>query len=75
MQRLPHATHARQTMNDTPIQRINKSLRHAAIRRNAKTALFLGIASSGAIVSMPALAVTAMGSLASLYIWDFYHKK
>jgi hypothetical protein len=62
-------------MKNEAIERINKSLRYASIKRNAKTALFLGIASSGAIISMPALAVTAMGSLAGLYIWDHYQKR
>ena len=55
--------------------RVAKSLRTAAIRRNAKTALFLGIASSGAIISAPALAVTAVGSFATLYAWDYFQNK
>ena len=62
-------------MNNTPMNRINQSLRTAAVKRNAKTALFLGIASSGAIISTPVLAVTAMGSLAGLYAWDYFQKK
>ena len=62
-------------MNNTPMNRINQSLRTAAVTRNAKTALFLGIAASGAIVSTPVLAVTAMGSLAGLYAWDYFQKK
>jgi len=57
------------------MQRINQSLRNAAVKRNAKTALFLGVAASGAIVSTPALAITAMGSLTGLYIWDHFQKK
>ena len=62
-------------MTNTPMQRINQSLRNAAVKRNAKTALFLGVAASGAIVSTPALAISAMGSLAGLYVWDHFHKK
>ena len=62
-------------MTNTPMQRINQSLRNAAVKRNAKTALFLGVAASGAIVSTPALAITAMGSLTGLYIWDHFQKK
>ena len=62
-------------MTNTPMQRINQSLRNAAIKRNAKTALFLGVAASGAIVSTPALAITAMGSLAGIYVWDHFQKK
>lgn len=62
-------------MNNTPMNRINQSLRTAAVKRNAKTALFLGVAASGAIVSTPLLAVTAMGSLAGLYAWDYFQKK
>ena len=54
---------------------IAKKLRATAVTRNAKTALFLGIASSGAIISAPALAVTAVGSVASLYAWDYLQKK
>ena len=62
-------------MNNTPMNRINQSLRTAAVKRNAKTALFLGVAASGAIVSTPVLAVTAVGSLAGLYAWDYFQKK
>ena len=57
------------------MNRINQSLRTAAVKRNAKTALFLGVAASGAIVSTPVLAVTAMGSLAGLYAWDYIQKR
>ena len=62
-------------MNNTPMDRINKSLRAASAKRNAKTALFLCVAASGAIVSTPALALTAMGSLAGLYAWDHFQEK
>ena len=62
-------------MKNTAFERINHSLRTAAVKRNAKTALFLGVAASGAIVSTPVLAVTAMGSLAGLYVWDHLQKK
>jgi len=48
------------------LQRINQALRKAAIGRNAKTALALSAALSGAIISLPALAVTTTGALAGL---------
>ena len=54
--------------------KVTKSLRAASIKRNAKTALFLGVASSGAIVSAPALAVTAVGSFAALYLWGIANR-
>jgi len=54
---------------------VAEKLRTAAVKRNAKTALFLGIASSGAIISAPALAVTAVGSFASLYAWGYIQKR
>ena len=57
------------------MKRINQSLRSASVKRNAKTALFLGVAASGAIVSTSVLAVTAMGSLAGLYAWDYIQKR
>ena len=62
-------------MNHTQMKRINQSLRSASVKRNAKTALFLGVAASGAIVSTSVLAVTAMGSLAGLYAWDYIQKR
>ena len=62
-------------MNNSTMDRINQSLRTAAVKRNAKTALFLGVAASGAIVSTTALAVTAFGSLAGLYFWGHFQKK
>ncbi len=62
-------------MNNSSIDRINQALRTAAIKRNAKTALFLGVAASGSIISIPALAVTAFGSLAGLYLWGHFQKK
>lgn len=43
-------------------QRIRKSLRKASIERNAKTALVLGAAASGAVFGLTGLAVTAAGA-------------
>ena len=53
---------------DPDLQRIRNALRKGAIDRNAKTALALGVAMSGAIISAPALAVTATTAMASLYL-------
>lgn len=53
-------------MNDD-LQRIKAALRRGAIDRNAKTALALGLAMSGAIISLPALAVTTAGTMTALY--------
>ena len=49
--------------------KVAQTLRSKAIKRNARTALFLGIASSGAVVSTPALVVTFFGSLLTMYAW------
>ena len=54
------------------IQEIQKKL---TIRRNAKTAVFLGIASSGAFISAPALALTLIGSFSGLYLWELAERK
>ena len=43
-------------------QRMRKSLRKAAIDRNAKTALVLGAAASGALFGLAGLAITAAGA-------------
>lgn len=43
-------------------QRMRKSLRKAAIDRNAKTALVLGAAASGALFGLTGLAITAAGA-------------
>lgn len=43
-------------------QRIRRSLRKGAIERNAKTALILGAAASGAFFGLTGLAVTAAGA-------------
>ena len=53
---------------DSDLQRIKNVLRKGAIDRNAKTALALGVAMSGAIISVPALAVTATTAMAGLYV-------
>lgn len=57
------------------LPKIAKKLRTDAIKRNAKTALFLGIASSGAIISAPVLAATFVGSFTGLFLWDLTQKK
>jgi len=49
-------------------QRIRRSLRKAAIERNAKTALILGAAASGAFFGLPGLAVTAAGATIALSV-------
>jgi hypothetical protein len=43
-------------------QRMRKTLRKAAIDRNAKTALVLGAAASGALFGLTGLAITAAGA-------------
>jgi len=43
-------------------QRVKSVLRRAAIERNAKTALILGVAASGAFFGLPGLALTAAGT-------------
>lgn len=48
--------------------RIKKALRKGAIDRNAKTALALGLAMSGAIISLPVLAATTSTTLMGLYL-------
>ena len=60
---------------DKSFDRIKCALRRGAIARNAKTALVLGAAMSGAIISLPALAVTTTGALAGLYYLKFRKKK
>jgi len=61
--------------SDTDLQRIKKALRKGAIDRNAKTALALGAAMSGAIISLPALAVTTTGALAGLCLMNYRKQK
>ena len=76
-----HFPHITVIMDNTSLNikesfpQVAKAFRAAAIKRNAKTALFLGIASSGAIISAPALAVTVVGSFTGLYLWDLTQKK
>ena len=54
--------------SDKSLDRIRRALRKGAIDRNAKTALALGAAMSGAIISLPALAITTTGTLTGLYV-------
>lgn len=50
------------------LQRINKALRRGAIERNVKTGLIVAAAASGALISTPALIVTAGVTMGALYI-------
>ena len=50
------------------LQRIKKSLRRGAIERNVKTGLIVAAAASGALISTPALLVTAGVTMCALYI-------
>jgi hypothetical protein len=50
------------------LQRIKKSLLRGAIERNVKTGLIVAAAASGALISTPALVVTAGVTMGSLYI-------
>ena len=45
-----------------PLQRIQHSLRKAAVDRNVTTALILGAGASGALISLPWFAATAAGT-------------
>jgi hypothetical protein len=49
------------------LQRIKKSLRRGAIERNVKTGLIVAAAASGALISTPALIVTAGVTMGALY--------
>lgn len=53
---------------DHDLQRIKKSLRRGAIERQVKTGLIVAAAASGAIISTPALIVTAGVTMGALYI-------
>jgi hypothetical protein len=50
------------------LQRIKKSLLRGAIERNVKTGLIVAAAASGALISTPALVVTAGVTMGALYI-------
>jgi hypothetical protein len=52
-------------------QRIKSALRNAAVERNAKTALIVGAAASGAIFGLTGLAITAAGATIVLSIAKF----
>jgi diphthamide biosynthesis methyltransferase len=49
-------------------QRIKSALRKAAVERNAKTALILGAAASGAVFGLTGLAITAAGATIALSV-------
>jgi hypothetical protein len=49
------------------LQRIKKTLRRGAIERNVKTGLIVAAAASGALISTPALIVTAGVTMGALY--------
>jgi len=49
-------------------KRIQKALRKGAIERNVKTGLIVAAAASGALISTPALVVTAGVTMGALYI-------
>jgi len=49
------------------LQRIQKALRKGAIERNVKTGLIVAAAASGALISTPALIVTAGATMGALY--------
>lgn len=48
--------------------RIKDSLRKAAVERNLKTALILGVGATGALISLPWFAATAAGTTVVLSI-------
>lgn len=50
------------------IKRIKAAINRGRIQRNLKTAAILLIASSGSLISQPALAITATGTLVSLML-------
>jgi len=50
------------------LHRIQKSVRRGAIERNIKTGLIIAAAASGALISTPALIVTAGVTMGALYI-------
>ena len=50
------------------LQRIKKSLLRGAIERNVKTGLIVAAAASGALISTPALIMTAGVTMGALYI-------
>jgi diphthamide biosynthesis methyltransferase len=52
-------------------QRIKSALRKAAVERNAKTALIVGAAASGAIFGLTGLAITAAGATIVLSVMKF----
>lgn len=50
------------------IERVKEAFKRGRISRNLKTAAILIVASSGALISQPVLAVTACGTFVSLLI-------
>ena len=58
-----------------PLQRIQHSLRRAAVDRNLKTALILGAGASGALISLPWFAATAAGTTLLLTVVRYRQQK
>ena len=58
-----------------PLQRIQHSLRKAAVDRNLKTALILGAGASGALISLPWFAATAAGTTLLLTVVRYSQQK
>ena len=58
-----------------PLQRIQHSLRKAAVDRNVKTALILGAGASGALISLPWFAATAAGTTLVLTVVRYRQQK
>jgi len=56
-------------LHDTSeIKRIKASVQRGRIQRNIKTAIIIGAAASGALFNQSFLAVTATGTLVSLFL-------
>lgn len=49
------------------LQRIQRALRKGAIQRNVKTGMIVAAAASGALISTPALVLTAGVTMGALY--------
>lgn len=58
-----------------PLQRIRHSLRKGAVDRNLKTALILGTGASGAFISLPWFAATAVGTTLLLTVVRYRQQK
>ena len=58
-----------------PLRRIQHSLRKAAVDRNVKTALILGAGVSGALISLPWFAATAVSTTLVLTVVRYRQQK